>query len=175
MRAAEAEAPGVAQEGVCQAPGAARFAARTGSQTDRHLDISVHSLQTDFLDLHGRLWLDTSQDYVFASKLHRAPLSRLAPVAAHHGLTAGPPARTSMNGDVNTQTLIASHLRSRFLVGTVSRSPDDVEGRSVARVHSPAALRGCTALCAGVPPSYNLVLILTRHTLARAGLANRLY
>ena len=64
-------------------------------------DISVGSCgspgfphQTDFLDLHGRLWLDTSEDYVFASKLHQAPLSRLAPVAAHHGLTAGPPART---------------------------------------------------------------------------------
>ena len=24
---------------------------------------------TDFLDLHGRLWLDTSEDYVFASMI----------------------------------------------------------------------------------------------------------
>ena len=56
--------------------------------------IPPSSPMSDFLDLHGRLWLDTSEDYVFASKLRRAPLSRLAPVAAHHGLTAGPPART---------------------------------------------------------------------------------
>ena len=72
---------------ACALPGRLRAA-----PPDRQL--SRINIQTDFLDLHGRLWLDTSEDYVFASKLRRAPLSRLAPVAAHHGLTAGPPART---------------------------------------------------------------------------------
>ena len=33
------------------------------------------NIQTDFLDLHGRLWLDTSEDYVFASRVRRREIA----------------------------------------------------------------------------------------------------